>query len=271
VNVSVPSDSAGGPSEPAIVAVDLTKNTRETTSLRSVSFSVSPGEVYCLLGGPGSGKTTVADIVLGLQQPLAGRVSVLGHNPVDDRPAVQSLVSFVDGRAALYPSMTPLHALRFFLRLAAPTDRSARSAYVRALRDMQVPDRFMDARIDTAPPSVAVGTVLAVAWLRRCPALVLDEPTAELDSRAADGLIDVLGLFRRRGDAILMTTSDVMVASQAADRLGVLKLGEKVVERSRAEIAAQGLTEFILQYFGRVKPHPNPVRRRDTAEREGDT
>lgn len=244
--------------EVVVEAIGLTKQYESGLSaVRNLSFAVSRGEVYCLLGGKGSGKTTTMDMVLGLRSPTAGSVNVAGLDPSARPIAARRLMSFVDGGAEFYPSMTPLENLRFFLGLSGSAVAANTVAVVNALREVGIADRDIHTKIVDLAPDASIATALAIGLLRQSPVVVLDDPTARLDSRAIARLEETLDLFRQRRTAVLLTTHDVLLAGQVADRVGILKQGEMVTERSRTALLGQSLTEFIEQYVGRPARLPD--------------
>lgn len=215
----------------------------------ALSLSVGRGEVYCLLGGPLSGKSMVADLILGFRQPDAGSVAVLGQEPGLASIAIRRLVSFADGRGELYGPLTPLQNLALLCRLGDVAWVHTDGA--NALRRMGLPDRHLDRASETLPGPSNLAIMLALAWLRRTPVLVLDEPTHGLDTLAIAVFLESLQDFRSTNTTILLTTSDVLVAAKAADRVGILKRGEKVAERRRGQLLQESLTALYADYVGR--------------------
>lgn len=242
------------PSRPSLESgsvIDLRHATCRATrgGVTALSFAVERGEVYGLLGGPLSGKTTVADLVLGFRQPDAGSVSVLGRDPGVASTALRQLVSFADGRGALHGPLTPPQNLALLCRLSGVAWIHADGA--NALRRMGLPDRHLDQATEMLPGPSSLSIMLALAWLRRTPVLVLDEPTHGLDTLAIAVFLESLQNFRSTNTTILLTTSDVLVAAKAANRVGILKRGEKVAERRRSQLLQESLTALYADYVGR--------------------
>jgi ABC-2 type transport system ATP-binding protein len=215
-----------------------------------VSFDVGSGEVFAVLGGPGSGKTRVIDLVMGFRRPDQGSVTVLGLDPATDVRAVRRQVAFVDGRGRLAGPMTPVENLQFLARLLA--NASSHGALVNALRTMGLPDRYLGEPIESLPTSAHVSVQLALAWLRKTPVLVLDDPTTGFDSVATATFTEILEAFRSAGITVLFTTSDVLVAARAADHVAIFKGGEKIAERHRHQLVQESLSALYADYVGRA-------------------
>ncbi len=228
---------------------------RPTGGIAGVSFELRVGEVYAWLGGPGSGKTTIVDLVLGFAKANAGTVQVDGIDPGVDATAARNTTGFVDGRARFAGPMTPRGYVHLFAKLAGlnslPEERT------NALRLMGLQDRYLARSMAGLPHAAHCSVMLAWAWLRRPPLLLLDDPTAGFDSLATARFIEIVGEFRRAGTSVLLTTSDVLVAAQLGDHIGVLKRGEKVAERHRHQLLQESLTALYSDYVGRsyVKGH----------------
>ena len=84
--------------------------------------------------------------------------------------------------------------------------------------------------------------------------MILDDPTQRLDSAAANELREALRELRSAGLAVLVATSDVTFAADAADRIGVIKSGRIVAEKTRSDLTGDGLTQFYLEHVGRLPP-----------------
>jgi ABC-2 type transport system ATP-binding protein len=222
-----------------------------------VSLDVGSGDVFAVLGGPGSGKTRIIDLVMGFRRPDQGSVQVLGLDPATSARAIRQQVAFVDGRGRLAGPMTPVENLQFLARLV--TSASPHGTLVNALRTMGLPDRYLAEPIESLPTSAHVSVQLAIAWMRKTPVLVLDDPTTGFDSVATATFTEIHGEFRSAGVTVFFTTSDVLVAARSADHVAILKGGEKIAERRRHQLIQESLSALYADYVGRAdaqRPRP---------------
>jgi len=222
---------------------------RPSGGVTGVSFQLGEGKVYVWLGGPGSGKTAIVDLVLGFAKADAGTVEVAGMDPRSNTAALRRTTAFVDGLGRLAGPMTPLGHLEFLARLSGVV--LLRQDSINALRLMGLQDRYLTEPIDGLPMAAHSAVFLALAWLRRSPLLVLDDPTSGFDSVATANFIGTVGEFREIGTSVLLTTSDVLLGAQVGDHIGVLKRGEKVAERHRHQLLQESLTALYSDYVGR--------------------
>jgi ABC-2 type transport system ATP-binding protein len=214
-----------------------------------LSLAVKSGEVYCLLGSRGAGKTAVVDLILGLRRPSSGSLSVADKNPAEEPAAVKRLVAHV-AASSLYPSQSALENLRLLSALSGAVDRTTDRESRNALRRLGVADRHIESALWLAPPEVPVAVCLAAAHLRKVPAVVLDDPAANLDSRAAVRFAEGVRLLCDSGAAVLLATSDASLAGHVSDTVALLKNGVKVAERHKGQFSGDGIYSLVNDYLG---------------------
>lgn len=232
---------------PLLEAVALSKRYEDgLLAVDSVSFAVAPGEIYAMLGGNGAGKSTTIHLFLDLIRPTSGTARVAGITVQEEPLRAKAQLAYVAENVELYGELTALQNLEFFGQLAGL--RPTRDELGATLRRVGLEEEAHRRRLKTFSKGMRQKTGLAVAILRRAPALILDEPTSGLDPRAAWDLGRLLEELRDEGRAILMSTHDVFRAKQLADRVGVMSRGRLVAEWSRDELAAQDLEQLYLQW-----------------------
>lgn len=196
--------------------------------LHGVDLSVSPGEVYALLGGNGAGKSTMLNAFLGFVRPSGGSVRVAGVDPVGDPDGARRRLAYVPENVALYEHLSAVENARYFLTLAGqPCDRGAIEA---ALERAGLQRDAWDRRLGAYSKGMRQKVAIAIATLREVPVLLLDEPTSGLDPRATGDFNRLVAGLRGQGVAILMVTHDMIGAVDVADRIGVLDRGRIVRE-----------------------------------------
>jgi ABC-2 type transport system ATP-binding protein len=217
-----------------------------------VTMRVGRGETYCLLGMPGSGKTTIVEIFRAALTPTAGTAMIGGVDCLEDPVEVRRHTLFVTPRTSLVPGLSVRANVEFFCRVAGASCVATRGAVENALRRVGLPERVFDLRaqlLDRREASVLVW--LAVGWLREVPTVVLDDPSANLDARGTEWVADTVQEYRTAGKAILITTSDVFFATTVGTRIGVLREGRQEAEYRPDEITHENLANFYVEYLGR--------------------
>ncbi|MEU6260241.1 ABC transporter ATP-binding protein [Streptomyces sp. NPDC047043] len=233
--------------------VELTASGADVVS--DVGFTLDAGEIVALVGESGSGKTTVGSALLGYARKgariTAGRVVVDGVDILGlDRARLADvrgrLVAYIpqDPGAALNPAHRIGTQLREVVTVHRPgvSDEELQSLVTRALDEVRLPaDKAFLARF---PHQLSGGQqqrlALAMAFVLRPKAIVLDEPTTGLDViTQAHVLETVKELCRRHGVAALYVSHDLAVVQELADRVIVLYAG-RIVESAPAPVLFTG-------------------------------
>lgn len=232
-----------------IAAVDLTKHYEDgVLALDHVSFEVFPGEVFCLLGANGAGKTTTINLFLNFIEPTSG-IPLIDGIDCSQRPLeAKKKVSFVSENVMLYGSLTARQNLDFFARLGGRCHLS-REQYYAVLRSVGLPDRALDQRVREFSKGMRQKVGIAIALVKDAPAILLDEPTSGLDPKAGSEFLDLLEKLKSAGKAILMSTHDLFRTKEIADRVGIMKSGRIVLQRTAAEILHEDLERLYLDYM----------------------
>lgn len=221
-------------------------------AISGVSLSVAPGEIFCLLGGSQSGKTVLTDLAMGLVVPSAGRVAVCGIDPVTDPVKARGRLTFASMGGALRPGLTVARNMTFFSALTAWPSEVMRQQCVNALRDVGLPDRVIDQPVQSLAADATLLIWLAIALLRKSDLVILDDPTRGIGTEAARLLQSRLLDLRSRGMGVLVATSDVIFASQIADRLAIMQRGRLTSRRTREQVLSLSLAQIYLDYLGEL-------------------
>jgi ABC-2 type transport system ATP-binding protein len=220
----------------------IAKTFGQVTACREVSFTVSPGELFGLVGGHGAGKTTTMRIVLGVLAPDAGEVRI-GGEPVT--PATRRRIGYLPEQRGLYPRMrvhdqlaylAELHGLGTGDALRAADYWTARFG-LRARRDDHVQKLGLDDRQRVQ---------LAAALVADPDVLVLDEPFAGLDPAAAAVLGEVLRERAAAGAPVLFSSHQLDLAERLCDRLGIIQNGHVVATGTVSELTAGARLELLV-------------------------
>lgn len=210
----------------ALQADDLSVSRGRTEVLSHIDFTVSEGEVFALLGGNGAGKSTTLLTFLGFLQPTSGAARILGEDVHEDINAVYQSTAYLPEAANLYPHLTAIENLRYFLSLARVNrpddDLNA------ALDEVSLRTDARSERLETYSKGMRQKVAIALAILRRTPILLLDEPTSGLDPVAIDEFNQIITKLASNGTTVLMVTHDVYGACQVARRVGLLRRGQLV-------------------------------------------
>ena len=223
-------------------------------ALDDLSFVVGRGEVFCLLGGSGAGKTTTANLFMSHYVPRAGRASICGLDCAVDPIAVRRQAVFVTPNMSFHPQFSAFDNLMLFARMAGVCRPSHPDAAEDAMRSVGIADRCFDQPLAELGRAISVLLWLALVNLRDAPAVIMDEPTAGVDAEGARLATEALRDLRQFNRAVLVTTADAHFATQVGDRIAVLRSGRKTSEQTPAELLQRNLNEFFVMYSGAAAP-----------------
>jgi len=231
-----------------IEAIDLTKRyPTGKLALDALNLRVETGEIYCLLGAKGAGKTTAVNLFLGFQTPTAGRARIAGIDVQEEPLLAKTRVAYLADTTAFYPRLTLLQNLRFFARLGGR--RAGLRECEMALREVGIPELDFNRRVSELNPGEIRKLGLAAALLKEASALLLDEPLSGLDPKAAAEVVELLAEQKEQGKAILITMQDLFWARQLGDRVGILQEGRQVLIRTREELRYENLERLYLDHM----------------------
>jgi ABC-2 type transport system ATP-binding protein len=238
-----------------IEATELSKRYEDgVLALDGLNLKIQPGEIYCLLGANGAGKTTTIHLFLNFIEPTAGQAFINGIDVTKDPLEAKKYVAYLSESVMLYGNFTARQNLEFFAKLGGKRNLK-KDDYYRVMREVGLPEKAWEQRVKAFSKGMRQKLGIAICMIKDAPALLLDEPTAGLDPKAAAEFLETLRELRRRRKAILMSTHDIFRAKEIADRVGIMKEGRKVMERTRDELAHEDLERLYLDYM-RGSPEP---------------
>jgi len=253
----VGADSGG----PPVLRVDgLVKTFGAERAVDELAFAVRRGECFGLLGPNGAGKSTTLKLLLGLLQPDAGTIELLGLPVPGMALEARMRVGVVPQADSLDPDFTVAENLKVFggyFGLA----RSEIERRLPGLLEFAGLAHKREARIDQLSGGMKRRLTLARALVNDPELLFLDEPTTGLDPQARHLIWDRLRQLLARGKTIVLTTHFMEEAERLCDRLAILDHGRRIAcdtpqELIRSEIEPQVVEvtgEPIAQWVGEAR------------------
>ena len=228
--------------------------------LRDVGFAIRPGEFTGLIGPNGAGKTTILRVILGLQQPATGTVSIAGEPRGKGRKA-GSLIGYVPQKLLIEPDM-PLR-VRDVVALGIDGNRLGIPFPSRARRDLVAgtlravgADGYADARVGELSGGEQQRVLIAHALISNPRLLLLDEPLANLDIRSAQGIVALLArLAREQRIAVLISAHDMNPLASVMDRIVYVAAGRAAVGRTGEVLRTEVLSRLYGQHVDVLHVH----------------
>ena len=218
---------------------------------KDLDLTIRRGEVMSLVGGSGTGKTTLLRQILGLETPARGSISVLGESVASlGARGAASKVGMLFQHGALFSAFSVLDNIAFALRelQTLPSD----VIYDAALVKLQMVG-LQAKHASKMPADLSGGMVKRVALARALimdpPLLLLDEPTAGLDPESADGFCTLLrSLHQELGLTVVMVTHDLDTLFELSTRVAVLA-DQKVITTGTPQEVLAFKHPFVDKFF----------------------
>jgi len=221
----------------AIVVERLVKRYGAVEAVRGISFSVRAGTTTALLGGNGAGKTTTLSMLLGVLEPTAGEVRVLGVDMRRDRLAALPRMNFTSPYVDLPRRLTVRENLRVYADLYGVVDPDRRVAELAEEFDL---GEILKRPYGNLSAGQRTRVSLAKALLNGPEVLLLDEPTASLDPDVGDRVRTWLGDYQHRtGCTMLLASHNMLEVERMCDDVIMLREGGVVDQGSPADLLAR--------------------------------
>ncbi len=214
----------------ALEAAGLWKRYGRRWALRNLNLEVRQGERLALLGPNGAGKSTVLRLASTLARPTHGKLTILGHDPVQKPRDVRRRIGVVAHRPYLYDDLTGRENLAFYARLYAVPD--AEQSYGPLLITAGL-EHASDAFVRTYSRGMQQRLALVRALLHGPDVLLLDEPETGLDQDAL-GLLEHIVSDGGGGRTVIFSTHNLQLALRLSNRVVVLSAGGLVLDAPTA-------------------------------------
>lgn len=222
-------------------------------ALKGVDFDLRRGEIHCLVGENGSGKSTIIKIISGVLQPDTGRILVEGR-PVEH---LRSAGTMARGIQVIYQDLSLFPNLTVAENIALPEirERGGGRGFVvdwervrtiaRAAMERIRVDLDLDAEVGELPIGVQQLVAICRALTSDLKLLILDEPTASLNDRDIANLLAVVRDLQAHGIAVLFVSHKLNEVFAVAERITVFRDGEKVATLPPAELDEDKLVSLM--------------------------
>jgi ABC-2 type transport system ATP-binding protein len=211
---------------PAIKIEHVHKHFGELHALKGIDLTIEQGEFFALLGPNGAGKSTLINIMAGLLKPTQGKISVMGHDTVNDYQAARMALGVVPQELVFDPFFNVREMLRF------QAGYFGRGRENDAWVDEVIESLDLTDKAHTNMRKLSGGmkrrALIAQALAHKPPVIVLDEPSAGVDVELRQVLWGFIKKLNREGHTIILTTHYLEEAETLCERVAMMKNGEIV-------------------------------------------
>ena len=228
---------------------DLTKKYEDgLLALDHLNLRVEPGEIFCMFGANGAGKTTAINLILGFIPPTEGTAFVEGVDVVKEPLKSKDHISYVSENVMLYGNFTAYQNLDYFSRLAGKRNLK-KTDYADVMNRVGLQEKAFDMRVKNFSKGMRQKLGIAFAILKDAPNLILDEPTSGLDPKSGQEFLDLLLELKAREKSIFISSHDIFRAKFIADRVGFMLQGKLVMMKTSEDLQGEDLNKLYLEYM----------------------
>jgi ABC-2 type transport system ATP-binding protein len=198
---------------PAVDAQSLTKDFAGVRAVSELSFAVEKGEMFCIVGPDGAGKSTTIRMLSGITRPSAGRASIFGFDPDKDSGEVKKRIGYFSQKFTLYGDLTVDENIEFLAGIHQVKDYRARREELLAFTRLEP---FRRRLAEHLSGGMKQKLSLACTLIHTPDLLLLDEPTTGVDPLSRRDFWKILLRLLQSGITIIMTTPYLDEAERAS-------------------------------------------------------
>jgi ABC-2 type transport system ATP-binding protein len=235
----------------------LVKKFGNLTAVDHISLKIPRGEFFAVLGPNAAGKTTMIKMLTGLIKPTSGRARICGFDVQTQPLEARQRLAYVPDFPFLYDKLTAWEFFRFIGQLfhldAARIEKNAQELVAR-FHLAEFADRSLEGLSHGTRQRVAI----VAALLHDPEVFVIDEPMVGLDPQHGRIVKDVLKERSLAGMTVLVSTHQLSIAEEMADRIGIINNGKLIAVGTREELHKQSggsgqLEEIFLSLTAEAK------------------
>jgi len=233
-----------------IEIIHLVKKFGDLVAVNDVTLTIPRGQFFAVLGPNAAGKTTTLKILAGLMKPTSGTARVCGFDVQQQPLEARRRVAYVPDFPFLYEKLTAREFFRFIGQLFHMDDTRIAAGAQELIGRFHLGE-FADLPLESLSHGTRQRVAIVSALLHDPEVFVIDEPMVGLDPQHARIVKDVLKERSQAGMTVLMSTHELSVAEEMADRIGIIHGGKLIAVGTRDELrkqsgAAGALEEIFL-------------------------
>jgi ABC-2 type transport system ATP-binding protein len=227
----------------------LVKKFGTLTAVNDVSLSVERGQFFAVLGPNAAGKTTLIKMLAGLLKPSSGFAKIAGYDVQIDPLEARRRLAYVPDFPFLYDKLTAWEFFRFTGQIFQMSEERIQAASRELIPRFNL-EPFLEKPIEGLSHGTRQRVAIASALMHDPEVFVIDEPMVGLDPQHARVVKDILKERTRKGMTVFLSTHQLYVAEEMADRIGIMHHGQLVAagtaEELRKRVGEKGLEDVFL-------------------------
>jgi ABC-2 type transport system ATP-binding protein len=214
---------------------DLTKRYDGVTVVDRLNLRIVENEVFGLLGPNGAGKTTTILMLLGLTEPASGTASIFGFNPTREPLRAKRLIGYLPENVGFYNDLTARENLQFIAELNGVSWSEGDKRINELLEVVDIKDSA-DLAVSKFSRGMKQRLGIADVLIKKPKIVFLDEPTAGLDPKGINQLLDLVASLPQKGTTVVLSSHQLQQVQKICHRVGIMSKGKLVIEGSLDEL-----------------------------------
>ena len=228
-------------SEYLLRAVDISKSFGAVKALQNVTLEIKPGEVHCLAGENGCGKSTIIKVICGVHKPDGGHIEFDGktYSEITPLEAINMGVQVIYQDFSIFPNLTVMENLAFNTELAAGhkfvNKRRMRKIALEALSKINF-EMDLDRLVGSLTVAEKQMVAICRALMFNAKLIIMDEPTTALTKKEVKALFEIILKLKAQGIAILFVSHKLDEVFEISERFSIMRSGQMVATGYTADL-----------------------------------
>lgn len=228
-------------SEYLLKAVDISKSFGAVNALQNVSLEIKPGEIHCLAGENGCGKSTIIKVICGVHKPDGGYIEFDGkkYSQITPLEAINMGIQVIYQDFSIFPNLTVMENLAFNTELAAG-HKLVNKRRMREIAKEALSKISFDMELDRLVGSLTVAEKQMVAICRalmfNAKLIIMDEPTTALTKKEVKALFKIITQLKEQGIAILFVSHKLDEVFEISERFSIMRSGKMVATGNTTDL-----------------------------------
>ncbi len=219
-------------------------------ALKGVDLTIKKGEIHCLAGENGCGKSTIIKVLSGFYQPDGGTIEIDGkeYTNLNTADAIAAGIQVIYQDFSIFPNLTVMENLAFNQVLAEKKKFVNKKEYRKIAEEAVKKINFdvdLDARVESLPVADKQLIAISRALLHNAKLIIMDEPTTALTSKEVTRLFAIISELKQEGITILFVSHKLDEVFEISDRITVLRSGENVHSCPIQEMNEEKFTYYM--------------------------
>jgi ABC-2 type transport system ATP-binding protein len=229
-----------------IELINLTKKFGDLVAVNDISLTIPRGEFFAVLGPNAAGKTTTIRILAGLLKPTSGSARVASFDVQTQSMEARRRIAYVPDFPFLYDKLTPWEFFRFTGQLFRMSESQIQKECRELVSRFNL-DEFINKPVEGLSHGTRQRVAIVSALMHHPEVMVIDEPMVGLDPQHARVVKDVLKERSQAGTTIFLSTHQLSVAEEMADRIGIINKGKLIAVGTREELRQRSGVDGALE------------------------